>query len=67
MRESVAARKAFVVSCYSSLKKVGSVGWRHSQYFSEAQAMAVMKEILEVKDDWNEVLRIVDSVHAEQM
>lgn len=29
--------------------------------------MAVMKEILEVKDDWNEVLRIVDSIHAEQM
>ena len=29
--------------------------------------MAVMKEILEVKDDWNEALRIVDSIHAEQM
>ena len=32
------------------------------QYFSETQASMVMKEILEVEDNWNSVLRIRDSI-----
>ncbi|KAK8814895.1 hypothetical protein WA556_006933 [Blastocystis sp. ATCC 50177/Nand II] len=52
VRESSASRKNLVFSCYSNVKT----------YFSEPQASMIMKEILEVSDDWNSVLRIVDTI-----
>lgn len=62
MRESSASRKNLVFSCYSNVKTVFFSRRRNSKYFSEPQASMIMKEILEVSDDWNSVLRIVDTI-----